>query len=143
MVVVFDIDGTVSDASKRLHWVQSRPKNWAAFNRHMGEDPEIASVAALARMLYVDHRLVFCTGRSEDDRSVTEQWLAKHDLKHHGVYMRPKRDHRPDFEVKRDLINQIWQEHGRPDLIFEDRSRNVEMFRSLGLQCLQVAAGDY
>lgn len=143
MVVVFDIDGTVADASRRLHWIQSRPKNWAAFNRDMGSDPEITSVAALARTLYTNNCLVFCTGRSDQYRSVTEQWLAEHDLKHHGVYMRQQRDHREDFVVKRELIERIWQEHGRPDLVFEDRSRNVEMFRSLGLQCLQVAAGDY
>ena len=31
MDVICDIDGTVADCSHRLHWIQSKPKNWKAF----------------------------------------------------------------------------------------------------------------
>jgi hypothetical protein len=144
MLVVFDIDGTVAEIGHRLHWIQTHPKNWGAFYAGISSDREITPVATLARNLYSSgHKLVFCTGRDEKHRQATLTWLAVHGLEHHGLYMRPDNDRRPDNEVKLGLINKIMSEHGLPDLVFEDRARNVAMFRSLGLICLQVAEGNF
>jgi hypothetical protein len=32
-IVIFDIDGTLSDVSERVHHLRKRPKNWKAFFR--------------------------------------------------------------------------------------------------------------
>ena len=143
MIIVFDIDGTVADVAHRLHWIETKPKNWPAFYGGIPHDPEIEPLANLARELAKEHTLVYCTGRDEKYRASTKAWLAEHGMTHQGLYMRPDHDHRIDSEVKHDLVQRIWSEHGRPDLVFEDRQRNVDMFRSLGLICLQVAKGDY
>ena len=143
MIIVFDIDGTVADISYRIHWIETKPKNWPAFYAGIPNDPEIIPMANLARELGKTHTLVYCTGRDEAHRDNTLTWLTAHGMTHQGLYMRPDGDRRIDSEVKRDLVQRIWTEHGRPDLVFEDRQRNVDMFRSLGLICLQVAKGDY
>lgn len=143
MIVVFDIDGTVADVAHRLHWIETQPKNWEAFHGGIPYDPEIEPLANLARELALAHTVVFATGRDEKHRSNTVAWLNAHGMTYKKLYMRPNGDRRIDSEVKHDLIKQIWTEYGRPDLIFEDRQRNVDMFRSLGLITLQVAKGDY
>ena len=56
--------------------------------------------------------------------------------------MREMDDVRSDADVKRDLfIKHIDEE--KVWLVIEDRDQCVDMWRGLGLTCLQVAPGDY
>ena len=38
-VAVIDIDGVLADVGHRLHHIQGRPKDWAAFFAAAGDDP--------------------------------------------------------------------------------------------------------
>ena len=42
-IVVCDIDGVLSDASARQHFLQRRPKDWDAFFAGCGADPPIVA----------------------------------------------------------------------------------------------------
>jgi len=144
MFVIFDIDGTLANADHRLHWVLTKPKNWVAFYAGIADDPAIETVCTLARTLHqAGHLVVFCTGRNETCRALTQEWLTRHDLHGAALYMRSSKDHRPDYEVKEDLLQVIIKNHGKPDMVFEDRQQVVDMWRRNGVQCLQVAAGQY
>jgi hypothetical protein len=144
MIVIFDIDGTLANAEHRLHWIQTQPKNWRAFNAGIPDDPPIESVCQLARTLYKSGSTVlFCTGRSIEVKDLTVAWLDRHDIRGSTLYMRSRGDHRPDFEVKEELLKRIVRDHGQPDLVFEDRQQVVDMWRRNGIRCLQVAAGQY
>ena len=59
------------------------------------------------------------------------------------LYMRKEGDFRPDAKVKEELLNQIRSDGYEPILAFEDRQRVVDMWRRNGIQCCQVAPGDY
>lgn len=144
MIVIFDIDGTVADISHRLHWIDSKPKNWQAFYSAMDKDQPIDSMCELARRSHAaGDTVLFCTGRSQDYRTETETWLAAQGLKYSALFMRPRHDFRKDFEVKLDLLNRMRALFGEPDLVFEDRQQVVDMWRSQGIRCLQVAEGQY
>jgi hypothetical protein len=55
--------------------------------------------------------------------------------------MRAASDFTPDEELKRQWIEEYKLEHIL--CIFDDRKKVVDMWRSLGLTCFQVAPGDF
>ena len=89
-----------------------------------------------------DHRIEIWTGRSEKVRKKTEDWLITFlpgYINCKALRMRGADDFRPDTEVKGDWIAQ----HGKPDLVFDDRNKVVEWWRCQGITCCQVKASDY
>ena len=57
--------------------------------------------------------------------------------------MREDTDHRPDWQVKREIYEREIKDKYNVIGVFEDRQQCVDMWRSLGLTCFQVAKGDY
>ena len=85
--------------------------------------------------------IVYCSGRSEDARAATEQWLRTYDLSG-PLYMRAEGDIRRDSVVKRELLDRIGEFYDVQAAI-DDRQQVVDMWRAAGLLCLQVAPGDF
>ena len=52
-------------------------------------------------------------------------------------------DHCNDDELKLRWLKYAMEARQAPDLVFEDRRRVVEMYRSQGITCFQVADGDF
>ena len=64
------------------------------------------------------------------------------------LLMRPDDDYRPDAELKSDLFDKLVEMHRgyfatQDTIIFDDRQSVVDMWRSRGLTCFQVAEGDF
>ena len=60
------------------------------------------------------------------------------------LYMRKQGDYTPDDELKESwYMNMSEEDKLRLVCIFDDRNKVVEMWRRLGLTCLQVAKGDF
>lgn len=57
--------------------------------------------------------------------------------------MRPEGDIRKDSIVKRELFEKYVRPYYNIEFVLDDRNQVVEMWRSLGLKCLQVAEGDF
>ena len=143
-VIVFDIDGTIADMEHRRHWVATKPKNWPAFNAGMARDTVHKDIAALMDMFAdKDYTILLCSGRGEESRAVTEQWLSDNDLPYRQLYMRGLQDYRQDSIVKVELLAQIRVQHGNPWLWFDDRQQVVDAIRAEGVRVLQVAPGDF
>jgi hypothetical protein len=144
MDVLVDLDGTVADCTHRLHHIRRGRKNWAAFFAacHLDEPNDV--VVALVKALAHEHKLIFCSGRPERTRAATEEWVAKHvGVARPRLYMRGDKDRRADDIVKRELLQRIRQDGFDPRLAIDDRRRVVDMWRSEGLVCAQVAEGDF
>lgn len=149
--VVFDIDGTLADASRRRHFLDKSPKDWDAFYAGMGDDDVIEPVefillcinnATLQQNFPVE--IIFCTGRPERYRELTERWLEqKLDIYNHRILMRKEGDFRADDIVKQEMLDQLKAEGFEVFLVFDDRQRVVDMWRRNGIQCCQVAPGDF
>lgn len=141
---LFDLDGTICDCAHRLHHIQSTPKNWDEFFAACHDDDPIPHIIELARHLKcAGLEIVYVTGRSDQCREQTEQWLNNNHLPFGPIYMRKEGDHRDDDEVKIELLAQVRRDGFDPVLAFEDRSRVVRAFRKSGLPCLQVNEGDF
>jgi predicted kinase len=129
-----DIDGTVADVQHRLHLLP----DWAAFFGAMEQDPPIQPVIDIVNRLSVTDRIVFVSGRPEEYRTVTLDWLRRQHVMFDALFMRPSGDYRPDHVVKAELLAQI-RERFDVQAVIDDRPSVVEMWRREGLVCLQNA----
>lgn len=141
--VIFDIDGTLSDPTHRLHHVRGGNHNWDAFFAAMDEDGVHEPIAELALKLARTDAVILCSGRPETYRAETEAWLAAHTANpFNELYMRPADDHRPDYIVKAELLAQMRADGYEPWLVIDDRPSVVKMWREAGLTCLQCRDWD-
>lgn len=142
-VVIFDLDGTLSNCDHRKQYIESTPKNWDMFYSLCGGDDVIESAATLFNLLKESgHYIVILTGRRDSERGATMKWLKTHELFPHEIRMRPSRSFIPDTKLKQGWLD----DHYNKDEIlmwFEDRKSVVEMVRSNGIICHQVAEGNF
>jgi FMN phosphatase YigB (HAD superfamily) len=144
-VIIFDIDGTLANIEHRRAFVQTKPKNWPAFNRAMVNDTPYIDICWLFRTLAAqgDTTMLIASGRGEEDRAKTVRWLADNHLQYVELYMRPAKDSRSDDIIKYEILEQIRSEHGEPFMVFDDRDQVVNMWRKHGVRCNQVAPGNF
>lgn len=139
MFVVFDLDGTLALTDHRVHFLTGEKKDWRGFYAACDKDEPCRPLIDVARALMVlGHRVEIWSGRSDEVADKTREWLCANGLAALNIRMRAEGDHQPDTTLKAS-----WLQHGKPDLIFEDRASVVEMWRSHGIVCAQVATGDF
>ena len=154
MLIVFDLDGTLADCSHRQKYVNGElgKKDWKTFFSLIPYDSPIDPIRQILDLFYSQFKSIggetntalICTARPSDYLSPTVQWLAYHRIRYDKIYFRKSGDHRDDTIVKREMLNQIIKDYGKkPDLVFDDRKRVVDMWRENGIQCCQVAPGDF
>lgn len=142
--VIFDIDGTLSDASHRMHHILNKPKNWKQFFGEVLKDSANTEIINIAKSLkQYGYVIIIMTGRSEVCRVDTEQWLKNYDIAYDALYMRKEGDYRPDDTVKSEFLDKAIGDGYNVIMAFEDRDRVVKMFRNRGIKCLQVADGAF
>lgn len=156
--IIFDIDGTLADASHRLHFIQQEPKDWDGFFGAMKDDLPIEPVRVACGSLFALQAMtkstgadpsfcvIFCSARPNAYRDETEMWLRTYILPSNVnpiLYMRKTSDRRNDDIVKEEMIARMREDGYEPLLVFEDRKRVVDMWRKNGIQCCQVAPGDF
>lgn len=133
MAIMCDIDGTLA------HMTDRSPYDW---NR-VGEDLINPAIKNLLNILKDEYRILFISGRNEVCREETNKWLRKNGIPHAPLFMRRKNDNRKDSIVKRELFERCIRDYYNIEFVLDDRNQVVEMWRSLGLKCLQVADGDF
>ena len=72
-----------------------------------------------------------------------EDW---ENFKHETLIMRPdERRHDPDHQIKQEMLDEILKTVDKSNILYavDDRQRVVDMWRSNGLTCLQVAEGNF
>ena len=155
--VIFDIDGTLADIEHRRHFVTGKKKDFDAFNAAMINDTPNQPIVELLWMCEAAERqIIFCTGRMEQFREVTRNFLLdihylapshwNASLLGTHLMMRPdNRKYDPDSEIKQDMLNEILKTVDKSNILFavDDRQRVVDMWRANGITCLQVAEGNF
>ncbi len=150
MLIAFDIDGTLADLTHRLHFIKREDgtKDWDSFFKACKDDEPIVEMIDLCHDLIYGHNdIIFVSGRSDSVREATVEWLNDYlhmssaNINNH-LYMRSEGDHRPDYQIKRELLVRIMADYGqKPDIVFDDRQQVVDMFRAEGIRVCQVAKG--
>lgn len=141
MKVIFDLDGTLCDISHRLHHIKGKKKDYDAFHAACVDDVPKPEIAKTLVALYKNGcDIEVWSGRSDIVREETERWLLMEVAlltSYIKVKMRPHGDYTPDQELKRKWLHEATV---KPDLVFDDRQRVVDMWREEGITCCQVDA---
>jgi predicted kinase len=112
MAVFFDMDGTLNDVRGVRHFLA--PKNgkkrrdFDSFHRMSEFEPAVDDVLQMAFDAHdAGFEVVITTARSEPYRETTQKWLDKHEVPYANIFMRKEGDGRPDYEVKKEMYDQI------------------------------------
>lgn len=141
--MVFDIDGVLSDAVSRQHFLESGRRDWRGFFDACGDDPLIEEVACLLSLLDPGLRIVLLTGRPVRVQPQTLAWLERYALRWDLLIMRNFGDYRAAREFKRLTVGALRERDFDLRLAFEDDRRNLEMFHAEGVPCVYIHSGYY
>lgn len=127
--IIVDIDGTVARNVGRP------PFDWD----RVGEDLPIVEITNLVKMYsQADYKIIFSTGRSEDCRDITTQWLKKHVVQSFELLMRPKDNYEPDRDIKKRMFFDEIEPNYNVDFVIDDRRQVVNLWTDIGVKVLNV-----
>ncbi len=141
--VVFDVDGVLSDAVGRQHFIERGRRNWDAFFDACGEDAVIAELARVLELLDPALQIVLLTGRPMRVQPQTLAWLERYDLRWDLLVMRSRGDYSQVTWYKRDTVDELREFGFDLRLAFEDDPNNFAMFHAMGIPCVYIHSGYY
>ena len=180
--IICDLDGTLCNVEHRRHFVrppeeklsfedvlplgrfeminamneEPKPKfkkNWKAFFDGIPNDTVNQWCADILIAMSGDYRIVFCSGRDDNQRQVTKDWLKKHNLDSFAdfgfgeykadLFMRGRNDSRQDSIVKEIILDFEILTRYNPAFMIDDRDQVVSMWRRRGFVCLQCDVGNF
>lgn len=135
-IILCDIDGTIAEMNGRSPYDETKVKTDLPIRPVI----EILNAFKKTKVMF---EVVLLSGRHDTCKSDTEAWLREHGVNYDKLFMRKGDDNRPDYIIKKEL----YEEHinGKYNVLFvlDDRNQVVDLWRSLGLKCLQVDYGDF
>jgi uncharacterized HAD superfamily protein len=138
--IIVDIDGTLADCSHRLHFIKGKRKQWKKFFEFASKDKPRVEVISRVRELAMHHKIHLVTGRPEEYRQQTLNWLSFYRIPFDSLYMRENGDYRPDDVVKQEILDHCFDKKNI-ELVIDDRPKVVRMWQSNGLEVLDVGDG--
>ena len=144
--IIVDIDGTLANNMHRVHYLKGEKKDWKSYNEAMDKDTVNKWCnSIIGAMLTLNYEIILVTGRECCFSGVTRGWLSKFRKENeiYFIYFRPAGDYRPDHEVKKEIYEKYLKSAYDIEFVIDDRQQVVDMWRSLGLVCLQCARGNY
>lgn len=156
--IIVDLDGTLCHNKEREAWFAEQfamGKTFEEINKDemlkklretIPSDEQNSVIAMLLnnKAPEIEDEMIivlYVTARSEALFGVTLEWLGNQPELgwSHCLFMRELFDNRPDWEVKKDIYQTLIADKYDVLLCLEDRPEVAAMWRSLGLQCWQVA----
>jgi hypothetical protein len=140
---VIDLDGVLSDAASRQHYLEAPRRDWRAFFDACGDDQVIEEVKVLLDLLDPSLAIVLLTARPERVHHLTEAWLHRYRIRWDVLVMRPWGDYDVSRDFKQYSVGELRRYGFDLRLAIEDDRRNVEMFRGEGIPCIYFHSGYY
>lgn len=133
--VIFDVDGTLAEKA---------PERGIFEFEKVGLDIPRKNVVDLLHM-YKErgYKIIVCSGRDDSCYAETHWWFQEHGMDFHKLCMRRTGDKRIDAEVKEDLFWEQIFPYYDVQLCVDDRDQVVRQWRAMGLECFQVAGGEF
>jgi hypothetical protein len=108
VIAIFDLDGTLCDVKHRRQYVATKPRNWDAWNAGLSMTNLFQRFLKSIRHALKDRLIFFVSGRSDDYRDVTVNWLTDNESTNTmKSIMRKYKDHRDDSVVKGEIADEI------------------------------------
>ncbi|NEK84028.1 MAG: hypothetical protein G3W58_22840 [Pantoea ananatis] len=137
MILVVDIDGTLSDAQHRADTTNTL--HWVAYNSASVRDTPRPSVISLVNACYLHNKdqVILLTSRGAAVEQETRRWMETHGVYFDRLIMRNMNDHRPSVDYKREWFRRL-----KPDLIIEDCPQIWAMARHEGFNAMLINSTD-
>lgn len=153
---IFDLDGTLALIEHRRHLVEGVKQDWNTFFKLCVDDtPNYPVIRVLQDLRRMGAEIWIWSGRSDAVKKETLDWLMTHKIIDNRGFrfwlhaperfmMRRDGDYTPDTQLKqRWLLDMEPPERRRLIAAFDDRKSVVDMWRSNGVACFQVADGNF
>jgi len=88
-------------------------------------------------------KIVLMSGRDGSSHEMTCKWLRDNNIVYDYLYQRPAGERIKDSVLKREFFDAFVREQYNVLFCLDDRNQVVDLWRSLGLTCFQVAPGDF
>ena len=126
-----------------MKYARGEEKDWDKFFAELPNDTPRTEVLDQIHKLIAETeaRVMFVSARPEKYREATEEWFVKHGVGgHYHLLMRPNNDKRDDVLVKEEIYNKYLK---NLDIVkvFDDRPKVIRMWRSKGLDVVDVGDG--
>lgn len=152
---IFDLDGTLALIGHRRHYVERGRHDWKSFYAACVDDEPNWPVIGVMESLRAFADVWIFSGRSDEVRQQTVEWLVRYTSfatsdfdsafgTQDVLTMRREGDYTPDYALKKDWLDcMLVDDRQRLAGVFDDRDTVVAMWRRNGVQCFQVAPGDF
>ena len=141
--VVFDLDGVLSDAASRQHYLEGPWRDWDAFFEACGDDPVIEEIARLLELLDASLHVILLTGRPLRVQPQTIAWLKRYGLRWDLLVMRAQGDYARVTGFKQAVVEELRDFGFDLRLAFEDDPSNHAMYVAAGVPCVYIHSGYY
>lgn len=132
--LIVDIDGTLAKMTDRS------PYEW----ERVHEDEVHQHIADLVNTYAKKNiEILIVSGRDGSSQELTKQWLSKHHIHWDKFFIRPAKNREKDTVIKKRIYEESIKGKYDIQFVLDDRQQVVDMWRSLGLLCLQVAEGNF
>lgn len=140
VAIIVDIDGTLAHTAGRSPYDYSQ----------VHTDTVDEQIKFLVNVLHRrGQEILIVSGRDDECREATIQWLNDNGILWDELHMRPTGavdnhgNKLPDYLIKYDLFNEHIRDRYNVRFVLDDRDQVVNLWRSMGLKCLQVQPGDF
>lgn len=143
--VLVDIDGVLSDASGRQHFLNNPDgvRDWRGFFEAVIDDPALPGVDRLLDLLDPALTVVLLSGRPAWLLDLTVEWLWRHGLRWDLLVLRDDDDLSDAAGYKQEALGDLQAAGYDVQLAFDDDRRIVDMYRAAGVPCIYVHSGYY
>ena len=140
---MFDVDGVLSDAVGRQHFIERGRRDWDRFFDACGDDPVIEEVARVLELLDSRLQVILLTGRPMRVQPQTLAWLHRYELRWDVLVMRDRGDYAQVTTFKERVVEDLRQHGFDLRLAFEDDPSNHAMYVAAGIPCVYIHSGYY
>jgi len=140
-VVIFDLDGVLSDASPRQVHLLGGVPDWDGFFAAGIHDEPLSAGVVLARVIALP--IVVITARPAFVHADSIEWLGANRVPFDLVITRPEGDRRSSVEFKAAELEALRAAGYDVVLAIDDDPSNVEMYRAHGVEALYIHSGYY
>lgn len=137
-VAVIDLDGVVADVRHRLHFVETKPKDWDAFFAACSNDPVLPQGLDLVTSLARDHQIVYLSGRPETCRESTQRWLDQVGAPQGRLVLRSQSDRRPARVTKVELLRALQRDDTEIAIVVDDDPAVLRAMQAAGFATLHA-----
>lgn len=148
--VIFDMDGTLADVSSiryLLNGIRANGKPDRNFDRFHEEGVNVPPhdwVADAARDYYNRGiAVLIVTARKQKWENHTSWFLGLHNIPSTAMWMRKDKDDRPDYVIKREILEMIRAEGYNVIHAFDDNPAVIQLWQEEGIPTTIVPGWEY